>query len=65
MHKNLLLWGSAIALVERLLERGGLTRAQEIVFRYTWEEKTYLEMAREQNSPHADRCPDASAGKGL
>ncbi|WP_373527867.1 NB-ARC domain-containing protein [Nostoc sp.] len=37
----------AIALVERLLQRGRLTRAQEIVFRYTWEGKTYLEMARE------------------
>ncbi|MBG1266617.1 hypothetical protein [Nostoc sp. WHI] len=37
----------AIALVERLLKRGRLTRAQEIVFRYTWEGKTYLDMARE------------------
>ncbi|MEH2421464.1 MAG: NB-ARC domain-containing protein [Nostoc sp.] len=37
----------AIALVERLLERGRLTRAQEIVFCYSWEGKTYLEMARE------------------
>ncbi|MEH2181933.1 NB-ARC domain-containing protein [Nostoc sp.] len=36
----------AIAIVERLLERGCLTRAQEIVFRYAWEGKTYLEMAR-------------------
>ena len=36
----------AIALVEQLLERGRLTRAQEIVFRYAWEGKTYLEMAR-------------------
>ncbi|WP_448269315.1 NB-ARC domain-containing protein [Nostoc sp. DSM 114159] len=36
----------AIAIVERLLERGRLTRAQEIVFRYAWEGKTYLEMAR-------------------
>ncbi|MEH2253555.1 hypothetical protein [Nostoc sp.] len=37
----------AIAIVERLLERGRLTRAQEIVFRYAWEGKTYLEMAKE------------------
>jgi hypothetical protein len=37
----------AIALVEQLLERGRLTRAQEIVFRYAWDGKTYLEMARE------------------
>jgi hypothetical protein len=36
----------AIALVEQLLERGRLTRAQEIVFRYSWEGKTYLEMAK-------------------
>ncbi|WP_257236211.1 NB-ARC domain-containing protein [Nostoc sp. 'Peltigera malacea cyanobiont' DB3992] len=28
------------------MERGRLTRAQEIVFRYAWEGKTYLEMAR-------------------
>ncbi|MEH1796202.1 ATP-binding protein [Nostoc sp.] len=37
----------AIAIVERLLKRGRLTRAQEIVFRYSWEGKTYLEMAGE------------------
>ncbi|MEH2192755.1 MAG: NB-ARC domain-containing protein [Nostoc sp.] len=37
----------AIAIVERLLQRGRLTRAQEIVFRYAWEGKTYLDMARE------------------
>lgn len=37
----------AIALFEQLLERGGLTRVQEIVFRYAWEGKTYLEMAQE------------------
>ncbi|MDF5706161.1 MAG: NB-ARC domain-containing protein [Nostoc sp. S4] len=37
----------AIALVERLLKRGRLTKAQDLVFRYTWEGKTYLEMARE------------------
>ncbi|MDZ7964403.1 MAG: NB-ARC domain-containing protein [Nostoc sp. DedSLP03] len=36
----------AIAIVEQLLERGRLTRTQEIVFRYAWEGKTYLEMAR-------------------
>ncbi|BDI15803.1 hypothetical protein ANSO36C_16050 [Nostoc cf. commune SO-36] len=37
----------AIALVEQLLERGRLTKVQEIVFRYSWEGKTYLEMAKE------------------
>jgi hypothetical protein len=37
----------AIAIVERLLKRGRLTRVQDIVFRYAWEGKTYLEMARE------------------
>ncbi|BAY76875.1 WD-repeat protein [Nostoc linckia NIES-25] len=37
----------AIALVEQLLERGCLTRAQQLVFRHTWEGKTYLEMAKE------------------
>jgi hypothetical protein len=37
----------AIALVEQLLERGRLTKVQEIVFRSTWEGKTYLEMAQE------------------
>ncbi|MEH1818147.1 MAG: NB-ARC domain-containing protein [Nostoc sp.] len=37
----------AIALVEQLLKRGRLTRTQEIVFRYAWEGKTYLEIARE------------------
>ncbi|MBW4616655.1 MAG: hypothetical protein KME21_26100 [Desmonostoc vinosum HA7617-LM4] len=31
----------AIALVEQLLKRGRLTRAQEAVFRHTWEGKTY------------------------
>ncbi|MHC5599656.1 MAG: WD40 domain-containing protein [Nostoc sp.] len=36
----------AIAVVEQLLERGRLTKAQEIVFRYSWEGKTYLEMAK-------------------
>ncbi len=29
------------------LKRGRLTKAQEAVFRHTWEGKTYLEMARE------------------
>jgi WD40 repeat protein len=37
----------AIALIEQLLERGRLTKIQEIVFRYSWEGKTYLEMAKE------------------
>ncbi|MFN6518946.1 MAG: NB-ARC domain-containing protein [Nostoc sp. CreGUA01] len=37
----------AIALVEELLERGRLTKAQELVFRYTWEGKTYSKMADE------------------
>ncbi|MGF2035134.1 MAG: NB-ARC domain-containing protein [Nostoc sp. CmiVER01] len=37
----------AIALVEQLLKRGRLTKVQEIVFRYSWEGKTYLEMAKE------------------
>jgi WD40 repeat protein len=37
----------AIALVEQLLERGRLTKAQELVFRHSWEGKTYLEIAKE------------------
>ncbi|MBX9258211.1 NACHT domain-containing protein [Desmonostoc muscorum CCALA 125] len=37
----------AIALVEQLLKRGSLTKAQQLVFRHTWEGKTYLEMAKE------------------
>ncbi|MBD2413878.1 hypothetical protein FACHB389_27170 [Nostoc calcicola FACHB-389] len=37
----------AIAIVEQLLKRGRLTKAQEAVFRHTWEGKTYSEMARE------------------
>ncbi|MBN3906665.1 MAG: NACHT domain-containing protein [Nostoc sp. NMS1] len=37
----------AIALVEQLLERGRLTKAQELVFRHSWQGKTYLEMADE------------------
>jgi len=37
----------AIALVEQLLERGRLTKVQDIVFRHAWEGKTYLEMVRE------------------
>ncbi|MBW4472579.1 MAG: hypothetical protein KME45_19735 [Stenomitos rutilans HA7619-LM2] len=35
----------AIALVEQLLERGKLTKAQEAVFSGTWEEKTYAQIA--------------------
>ncbi|MDZ8050380.1 MAG: pentapeptide repeat-containing protein [Aulosira sp. ZfuVER01] len=37
----------AIALVEQLLKRGRLTRTQEMVFRFSWEGKTYLEMTRD------------------
>lgn len=37
----------AIALVEQLLERGSLTKVQEIVFRQSWAGQTYLEMAVE------------------
>jgi WD40 repeat protein len=37
----------AIALVEQLLERGRLTRVQEIVFRRSWDGKTYQEMAED------------------
>ncbi len=35
------------APVEQLLQRGRLTKVQEIVFRYSWEGKTYLEMTQE------------------
>ena len=35
----------AIALVEQLLERGKLTKAQETVFIGTWEEETYAQIA--------------------
>lgn len=35
----------AIALVETLLDRKRLTRVQEIVFRQSWQGKTYLEIA--------------------
>ena len=35
----------AIALVEQLLERGKLTKAQEAVFSGTWEGKTYAQIA--------------------
>lgn len=35
----------AIALIEQLLERGRLSRVQEIVFRHSWSGKTYLEIA--------------------
>jgi WD40 repeat protein len=37
----------AIVLVERLLERGRLTRVQEIVFRQSWDGKTYLDIAKD------------------
>ncbi len=37
----------AIALVEQILERGRLTKLQEIVFRQSWAGKTYMEMAHE------------------
>ncbi|AFY73408.1 WD40 repeat-containing protein [Synechococcus sp. PCC 7502] len=37
--------GEAIALVEQLLERGRLTKVQEIVFRQTWEGQTYLNIS--------------------
>ncbi len=39
----------AIALVEQLLERGRLTKVQEIVFRQSWVGQTYLEMAVESD----------------
>lgn len=39
----------AIALVEQLLERGRLTKVQEIVFRQSWTGKTYLDIARESD----------------
>ncbi|WP_413172873.1 DUF4351 domain-containing protein [Anabaena azotica] len=35
----------AIALVEQLLERGCLTKVQELVFRKSWTGQTYLDMA--------------------
>ncbi|WP_265272618.1 NB-ARC domain-containing protein [Nostoc sp. KVJ3] len=35
----------AIAIVEQLLERGCLTKVQEIVFRESWAGQTYLDMA--------------------
>ncbi|MBD1848208.1 PD40 domain-containing protein, partial [Cyanobacteria bacterium FACHB-63] len=38
---------AAIALIEQLLEQRRLTRVQEIVFRQSWEGKTYAEMARD------------------
>ncbi|GAP96963.1 WD40 domain-containing protein [Leptolyngbya sp. NIES-2104] len=37
---------SAIALIETLLDHKRLTKVQEIVFRNTWEGKTYSEMAQ-------------------
>ncbi|MBD2386262.1 NB-ARC domain-containing protein [Cylindrospermum sp. FACHB-282] len=39
----------AIALVEELLQRGRLTKVQEIVFRQSWAGQTYLEMAVESD----------------
>ncbi|MBW4615539.1 MAG: NACHT domain-containing protein [Desmonostoc vinosum HA7617-LM4] len=39
----------AIALVEQLLERGRLTKVQEIVFRQSWAGQTYLDMAVESD----------------
>jgi WD40 repeat protein len=39
----------AIALVEQLLQKGRLTKVQEIVFRKSWAGKTYLEMAVESD----------------
>lgn len=38
----------AIAIIERFLERGRLTKVQEIVFRQSWANKTYMEMAGEE-----------------
>ncbi|MEH2300235.1 MAG: NB-ARC domain-containing protein [Nostoc sp.] len=42
----------AIALVEQLLERGRLTKVQEIVFRQSWAGQTYLEIAVESDYDH-------------
>lgn len=39
----------AIALIEQLLERGSLTKVQDIVFRYSWEGKTYLVVCQAKN----------------
>lgn len=39
----------AIALVEQLLERGRLTKVQEIVFRQSWAGQTYFDMAIESD----------------
>jgi hypothetical protein len=39
----------AIALVEQLLERGRLTKVQEIVFRQSWTGKTYIDIAKESD----------------
>lgn len=36
----------AIDVVEKLLEQGRLNKAQEIVFRQSWEGKSYMEIAR-------------------
>ena len=39
----------AIALVAQLLERGRLTKVQELVFRQSWAGRTYLEIASESD----------------
>jgi len=36
----------AIDIIEKLLEQGRLNKAQEIVFRQSWEGKSYMEIAR-------------------
>ena len=38
----------AISLVEQILQRGRLTKVQEIVFRQSWANKTYMEMAHKE-----------------
>lgn len=42
----------AIALVEQLLQRGRLTKVQEIVFRKSWAGQTYLDIAVESDYDH-------------
>jgi LuxR family glucitol operon transcriptional activator len=39
----------ALTLIEQILERGRLNKAQEIVFRQSWVGKTYLEIAGESD----------------
>jgi WD40 repeat protein len=36
----------AIALIEQVIEQGQLTKIQELVFRQTWEGRSYLEIAK-------------------